>query len=95
MSVGGSLYCCAGVPSKSTKETSKDWNILLNRIQHALIDDLDRNGSHNQLAKLHLALAYDEIHTDYESPLLTFFENCRNAQMRNELEERFLHFYRF
>ena len=32
----GSLYCCSGIPDKSTKETQKDWSKLLSDISNSL-----------------------------------------------------------
>lgn len=83
----GSLYCCSGTAVKCTKETTKDWTNLLGQICRML----DENGLASK--KFDLPLYYDDIQTDLNSPLIHFFENCRNAQVKSELDERFLHFY--
>ena len=87
LSGAGSLYCCSGIPDKSTKETQKDWSKLLSDISNSLNEgEICEN-------RFDIQINYDEIFTGAENPFFQFSENCRTAQFKNELDERFLHFY--
>ena len=83
------MYSCAGNHLKSTKETAKDWNTLINGILNIL------SQGQIQPRNIQMSLCYEEIFSNENSQLKSFLENCRNAQLKGELDDKFLYLYRF